>query len=161
YRARPDGRGAHGGRADHPRHARRPTYGQLLRHQRLSQGTVRLAHGAPPCLASARRRHRHLRPGRPGHPALVSRFSDESLRERGSARRLRYPMPARFDASDCPTPVWLPEGHSQTIHAARLAIFLRVTFTRERVDTPDGDFIDIDWVMPGAGLERDHPTPAQ
>lgn len=70
-------------------------------------------------------------------------------------------MSARFDASDCPTPAWLPEGHSQTIHAAKLAIHLRVTFTRERVDTPDGDFIDIDWVMPGAGRERDLPFAAQ
>lgn len=58
-------------------------------------------------------------------------------------------MSARFDATDCPTPVWLPEGHSQTLHAATLATYLRVSFARERVDTPDGDFIDIDWVMPG------------
>ncbi len=59
-------------------------------------------------------------------------------------------MSARFDASDCSTPAWLPEGHSQTIYAALWARHHRVSFTRERVDTPDGDFIDIDWTCPGA-----------
>lgn len=58
-------------------------------------------------------------------------------------------MAARFDASPCPTPAWLPEGHSQTIWAARLARCPRVTFARERVDTPDNDFVDLDWAVPG------------
>ncbi|GAA5233873.1 alpha/beta fold hydrolase [Verticiella sediminum] len=58
-------------------------------------------------------------------------------------------MPARFDASDCPVPAWLPEGHSQTIVGARWGSHLRVSFQRERVDTPDGDFLDFDWATPG------------
>lgn len=59
-------------------------------------------------------------------------------------------MSARFDASDCPTPAWLPEGHSQTIYSALWARHHRVSFVRERVETPDGDFIDLDWSSPGA-----------
>lgn len=66
-------------------------------------------------------------------------------------------MSARFDATDCPCPIWLPDGHSQTLYAATLASYLRVRFARERVDTPDGDFIDIDWVLPGANAGK---TPA-
>jgi hypothetical protein len=41
-------------------------------------------------------------------------------------------------------PWWLPGGHLQTIFAA-LAPAPRVSFRRERWDTPDGDFIDLDW----------------
>ena len=62
-------------------------------------------------------------------------------------------MSARFDASNCSTPAWLPEGHGQTIFAALCATHHTVSFTRERVDTPDGDFIDIDWTYPGAHVE--------
>ena len=44
-------------------------------------------------------------------------------------------------------PAWLPGGHAQTIYP-----FLRpraaLTFRRERVDTPDGDFWDLDWIDP-------------
>jgi len=41
-------------------------------------------------------------------------------------------------------PWWLPGGHLQTIFAA-LAPAPRISFRRERWDTPDGDFIDLDW----------------
>jgi predicted alpha/beta-fold hydrolase len=44
-------------------------------------------------------------------------------------------------------PRWLPGGHAQTIYAA----FRRseaIAFRRERWDTPDGDFIDLDWAGP-------------
>ncbi len=41
-------------------------------------------------------------------------------------------------------PFWLPEGHSQTI-VASLRPPPRVALVRERWDTPDGDFIDVDW----------------
>ena len=54
-------------------------------------------------------------------------------------------------------PGWLPGGHLQTIWAARLS--RRVagaapTWRRERWDTPDGDFIDVDFVdgPPGAPM---------
>jgi hypothetical protein len=41
-------------------------------------------------------------------------------------------------------PWWLPGGHLQTICGA-LAPAPRVAWRRERWDTPDGDFIDLDW----------------
>ena len=41
-------------------------------------------------------------------------------------------------------PWWLPGGHLQTI-AAALAPAPQVAFSRETWETPDGDFIDVDW----------------
>ena len=56
-------------------------------------------------------------------------------------------------------PRWLPGGHLQTIWAAlaaRRVVGPRVAYRRERWDTLDGDFIDLDWldapVAPGAPL---------
>jgi predicted alpha/beta-fold hydrolase len=46
-------------------------------------------------------------------------------------------------------PPWLPDRHSQTIYAALFAQYHRIAFVRERVDTPDGDFVDFDWTGPG------------
>lgn len=43
-------------------------------------------------------------------------------------------------------PRWLPGGHAQTIYAALLLPRAPVAYRRERWDTPDGDFIDIDWL---------------
>lgn len=40
---------------------------------------------------------------------------------------------------------WLPGGHAQTIWP-RFIPLARPLFRRERVDTPDGDFIDLDWL---------------
>jgi predicted alpha/beta-fold hydrolase len=51
-------------------------------------------------------------------------------------------------------PRWLPGGHLQTIYPAKCIIKPRVAFRRERWSTPDGDFIDIDFVdgKPGQPL---------
>jgi predicted alpha/beta-fold hydrolase len=43
-------------------------------------------------------------------------------------------------------PRWLPGGHLQTIYPAKCIPTPRVKFRRERWDTPDGDFIDVDFV---------------
>lgn len=43
-------------------------------------------------------------------------------------------------------PKWLPGGHAQTIYAATWARRPHVTYWRERWETPDFDFIDLDWV---------------
>ncbi|WP_242665821.1 YheT family hydrolase [Paraburkholderia ginsengiterrae] len=44
-------------------------------------------------------------------------------------------------------PFWLPNRHVQTIVPALFARRPAVSFRRERWDTPDGDFIDLDWVQ--------------
>jgi predicted alpha/beta-fold hydrolase len=43
-------------------------------------------------------------------------------------------------------PWWLPCGHPQTIYSVYLDWRYRVDYLRERWDTPDGDFIDLDWI---------------
>jgi predicted alpha/beta-fold hydrolase len=45
-------------------------------------------------------------------------------------------------------PWWLPGGHAQTLYGVLFA-HAKIGWTRERWDTPDGDFIDIDR-LPGA-----------
>lgn len=55
----------------------------------------------------------------------------------------RNPRPPPYAA-----PLWLPGGHAQTIYAATLAPRPQVDYRRERWDTPDGDFIDLDWTVP-------------
>lgn len=51
-------------------------------------------------------------------------------------------------------PLWLPGGHAQTLYPS---LFLRpppAPYRRERVATPDGDFVDFDWLAgPGATSE--------
>jgi predicted alpha/beta-fold hydrolase len=42
-------------------------------------------------------------------------------------------------------PPWLPGGHAQTIYPAFVPR-PRVAYRRQRVDTPDGDFVDFDWL---------------
>ena len=46
-------------------------------------------------------------------------------------------------------PWWLPGGHLQTLYAALIG-HPRATWKRERWDTPDGDFIDVDRLPGGA-----------
>ncbi|MFN3986458.1 MAG: hydrolase [Rhodocyclaceae bacterium] len=53
------------------------------------------------------------------------------------------------------SPWWLPGGHLQTIYP----LWRKPsppTYRRERVDTPDGDFVDFDWLDDG---ERTHSAP--
>ena len=55
--------------------------------------------------------------------------------------------PAQEDfASNYHPPWWLPGGHLQTIYARALASTYSVPYRRERWETPDGDFIDLDWL---------------
>ncbi len=43
-------------------------------------------------------------------------------------------------------PLWLPSGHLQTIYPATCIAKPAVAFRRERWKTPDGDFVDVDFV---------------
>lgn len=51
-------------------------------------------------------------------------------------------------------PHWLPGGHAQTIYAALAVPRPPATYRRERWDTPDGDFIDLDWLDDGLSRPR-------
>ena len=55
------------------------------------------------------------------------------------------PLPSEVDFVPA---VWLKNPHAQTIYAAQLAPRPAVAFRRTRWLTPDGDFIDLDWVIP-------------
>ncbi len=57
-------------------------------------------------------------------------------------------------------PFWLPGGHAQTIYAALAAPQPRVAYRRSRWDTPDGDFIDLDWLDPPSVVSR-QPSPEE
>lgn len=48
-------------------------------------------------------------------------------------------------------PRWLPGGHLQTIYAYYLPRQSSFRFRRERWETPDGDFIDLDWLNDAGG----------
>ncbi|MBM4298936.1 MAG: alpha/beta hydrolase, partial [Deltaproteobacteria bacterium] len=43
-------------------------------------------------------------------------------------------------------PWWLPGGDLQTIYAYALPAARSIEYRRERWETPDGDFIDLDFV---------------
>ena len=55
-----------------------------------------------------------------------------------------------FTNSSYSAPWWLPGGHLQTIYARSLAGNYQIDYRRERWETPDGDFIDLDWCDSGA-----------
>ncbi len=44
------------------------------------------------------------------------------------------------------SPWWLPGGHLQTIYARYRCALSEIGYRRERWETPDGDFIDLDWI---------------
>jgi uncharacterized protein len=46
--------------------------------------------------------------------------------------------------SDYQAPIWLPEGHSQTIFPSVFRKVEGINYVRERISTPDGDFLDVD-----------------
>jgi predicted alpha/beta-fold hydrolase len=46
-------------------------------------------------------------------------------------------------------PWWLPGGHLQTIYPYLLLRHAPPPYRRERWETPDGDFIDLDWTVDG------------
>ena len=59
-------------------------------------------------------------------------------------------------------PGWLLGGHAQTIHAAKWVRSPNVAYWRERWETPDYDFIDLDWVDSGEQvlqLDQQDDTP--
>jgi uncharacterized protein len=49
-----------------------------------------------------------------------------------------------IEHADYQAPFWLPEGHSQTIFPSIFRKVEGVHYVRERINTPDGDFLDLD-----------------
>jgi predicted alpha/beta-fold hydrolase len=54
---------------------------------------------------------------------------------------MRFPESTVYRA-----PAWLPGGHLQTIYANLFLRVAPVAYRRERLELPDGDFLDFDWV---------------
>ena len=57
---------------------------------------------------------------------------------------------------DYAAPRWLAGAHAQTIYPALFGP-PKIAFRRERLDTPDGDFVDFDW-QDASGAAADTPT---
>ncbi len=55
-------------------------------------------------------------------------------------------------------PAWLPGGHAQTIYPLLIKAD-SPPYRRERWETPDGDFIDLDWKEAPGTVSYDHTTP--
>src|SRR5262245_2727247 len=67
---------------------------------------------------------------------------------------LFWPTTPLPESSPYVAPRWLPTGHAQTIYASVVATRPKVAYRRERWDTPDGDFIDLDWVESSSVISR-------
>jgi len=55
-----------------------------------------------------------------------------------------------FTESDYQPPLFLFNGHLQMIWANLCRWVPKVAYQRERIDTPDGDFLDLDWACIGS-----------
>ncbi|MEX3956722.1 YheT family hydrolase [Trinickia sp. EG282A] len=64
-----------------------------------------------------------------------------------------------IDLLYCP-PRWLPTNHAQTIIPALFARLPAVDYRRERWTTPDGDFIELDWIAYPEGSAAAPPPDA-
>lgn len=58
---------------------------------------------------------------------------------------------------DYQAPAWLPGGHLQTLWPALFAPRPPVAYRRERWETPDGDFVDLDWAIDGTREGEQRP----
>jgi predicted alpha/beta-fold hydrolase len=82
---------------------------------------------------------------RPAHEAAPAGWPGRAP-DRARAAAGAAPGPGPFRA-----PWWLPGGNAQTIYAALFAPIARPPVRRERWETPDGDFVDVDRVDGAAG----------
>src|SRR2546430_218934 len=91
-------------------------------------------------LAPAGRRHQRL----PAHrQRLANDPASRLTRAAGAPRSRRVAENPALSPGPYRAPWWLPGGHLQTLYGA-LFYGSRVDWKRERWDTPDGDFIDVD-----------------
>jgi predicted alpha/beta-fold hydrolase len=80
-------------------------------------------------------------------PAAVHRPAHGGAPGAGAPVTGGAPVPYR-------APGWLRGAHAQTIWPALLAPRPAVAYRRERWETPDGDFIDLDWAEPPPDPDR-------
>jgi uncharacterized protein len=73
--------------------------------------------------------------------------------EKGSAGEEARFVAAAFAPRSFAAPWWLRGAHAQTIGGRLLRRPVPPTFRRERWDTPDGDFIDLDFAPPPSGTD--------
>src|SRR5690606_3842106 len=86
-------------------------------------------------------------------PGRYTRRMDQAL---VSETAHAAPSLAPFEA-----PAWLRNAHLQTLYASCIARCPRVSFARKRWSTPDGDFVDLDWLTPRRGtMLADSHAPA-
>src|SRR5690606_12684394 len=109
--------------------------------------------------AADHRAHGHRRS--PVH----SRTAESPLRTRATDHRTDHVEPATTAAHPAPLPPypprpfrpawWLPGPHAQTIAGRMLRLGRSFPLRRERIETPDGDFLDLDFTpAPREGAPR-------
>ena len=59
---------------------------------------------------------------------------------------IKFNMPIVVNDTHIP-PYWLPNGHFQSIYPALFRKIGEVFYERERIRTPDDDFLDLDWAL--------------
>ena len=85
-----------------------------------------------------------------GEEAAMSPGNDEAAR-RAATSVLNGASGYAPTAPTYRAPFWLPGAHVQTIVPALFSRLPLPAYRRERWDTPDGDFIELDWVDAPAG----------
>jgi len=76
------------------------------------------------------------------------------VRALGAADSGLQELAQQLDGGAYRAPLWLPGAHLQTIVSALVVPRPRVAYRRERWDTPDGDFIDVDFAQPEPAPEE-------
>src|SRR5690606_35762660 len=113
---------------------------------RRAQRARELLRGRRSAAARADRRDERL----PAHCGRLANDRASRLAGAGTAQRAAARGAAQVPAlSPYAAPAWLPGGHLQTVYPS-LFPPPRVPLERERWDTPDGDFIDVDFAGPRA-----------
>ncbi|MCG5072878.1 YheT family hydrolase [Paraburkholderia tagetis] len=94
-----------------------------------------------------------------GDEAAISRTSDEAARHT-AASFLNGANGYAQGGSTYRAPFWLPGAHIQTIVPALFSRLPLPAYRRERWDTPDGDFIELDWVDAPGWVPACPPRPS-
>lgn len=89
---------------------------------------------------------------------MARRRSETTFTDRAGAGEILL-VSLAMERSDFQPAWWLPGPHAQTIGARVIRSKSGVRFRRERLDLPDGDFLDLDWLASVAGREVSDGAP--